>query len=394
MKKFIKVTVLLCLIAVVFGGCQKKAETSSVVKVAVITSYSGAGTRMSEIYHASIDAAMKAINADNTLKHGYVLDYTKVDDKGTVDGAPPAAALALDQIGCHVAIGHYLTIQCLASGPFFEEKKVPLLGIVSGPASVSQGFKYFCMETATDLFQADTLLQYLIEEKKFDKIGLIHINTEGGMSAANRIEETLQNKYSLKVVSRDAMTNEDNDFTAQVLKMKAGGVQAVIYWGLDSAIGAVLYRQIEQMWGRVPEDVLFCGGTNMAQIQATQSWGAEDLAGVVYPSAFIQSKEPHVARFMADVKEADPLHMDAGDVGARVYDAVYHIVHALNALGAYDTNQEDFPDKLNTALRNAKFVGVQGNFDFSAWDNGIGLSKTNVGTWLPDQTQLKIFSGK
>jgi branched-chain amino acid transport system substrate-binding protein len=393
MKKFIKVASLLCLIAVVFGSCQKKVETSNVVKVAVITSVSGTGTRMAEIYRASIDAAMRAIDADKTLKH-YTFDYQWVDDKGTVDGAPPAAALALDQIGCHVAIGHYLTIQCLASGPFFEEKKVPLLGIVSGPASVSQGFKYFCMETATDLFQADTLLEYLVEVKKFDKFGLIHINTEGGMSAANRIEETLQKKYGLKVVTRDAMTNEDNDFTAQVLKMKDGGVQAVIFWGMDVAVGAVLYRQIEQMWGRIPEDVLFTGGTNMAQVQVTQALSREDIAGVVFPSAFIQSTEPNVARFMKDVKELDPLHMDAGDVGARVYDAVYHIVHALNSLGPYDTNAEDFPDKLNTALRNAKFQGVQGNFDFSAFDNGIGLSKTNVGEWLSDYTQRKIYSAK
>jgi ABC-type branched-subunit amino acid transport system substrate-binding protein len=393
MKRSIKMVVFFCLIAVVFGSCQKKAETSNVVKVAVITSISGTGTRMAEIYRASIDAAMRAIDADKTLNH-YTLDYQWVDDKGTVDGAPPAAALALDQIGCHVAIGHYLTIQCLASGPFFEEKQVPLLGIVSGPAAVSQGFKYFCMETATDLFQADTLLEYLVEVKKFDKFGLIHINTEGGMSAANRIEETLQNKYGLKVATRDAMTNEDNDFTAQVLKMKDGGVQAVIFWGMDVAVGAVLYRQIEQMWGRIPEDVLFTGGTNMAQVQVTQALSNEDIAGVTFPSAFIQSSEPNVARFMKDVKELDPLHMDAGDVGARVYDAVYHIVYALNNLGPYDTNAEDFPDKLNTALRNAKFQGVQGNFDFSAFDNGIGLSKTNIGEWLSDYTQRKIYSAK
>ena len=394
MKKNILFLFIFILAFVMLGSCNKKEEASNdVVKVAVITSMSGSSTRMAEIYDISVKAAMRAIEADKTLNH-YTLDFQWVDDKGTVDGAPPAANLALDQIRCHVAIGHFLTIQCLASGPFFEERKVPLLGIVSGPAAVSQGFEYFCMETATDLFQADTLLEYLVEERGLQRFGLIHINTEGGMSAADRVEETLQKKYNLKVVTRDAMTNDDNDFTAQVLKMRAGNAQAVIFWGMDVAVGAVLHRQIEQMWGRIPEDILFTGGTNLAQVQVTQAFSEEDIAGIVFPSAFIPSNEPHVVRFMKDVKELDPLHMDAGDVGARVYDSVYHIVHALNSLGPYNTNAPDFPDKLNTALRKAKFTGVQGQFDFGAWDNGIGLSKTNVGIWHSNYTQEKIYSGK
>ena len=376
------------------GSCKKKEEeTSSVVKVAVLTSLSGPSTRMSEVYRASVSAAMKAVNEDNVLKH-YTLEYSWVDDKGTVDGAPPAANLALDQIRCHVAIGHSLTIMCLASGPFFEEKKVPLLGIVSGPAAVSQDFKYFCMETASDLSQVDTLLEYLVEVKRYQRFGLIHINTEAGVSAASRIEETLERKYRLNLVTRDAMTNEDTDFTAQVLKMRAANAQVVIFWGMFSELSAVLYRQIEQMWGRIPEDVLLTGGTNMAQVYVAESFSQEEIEGIIFPSAFIPGKEPHVIRFMNDYVEFDALHQNASDTGARVYDSVFHIVHALNDLGPYNTNAPDFPEKLNACLRRAKFTGVQGNFDFSAWDNGIGLDKTNIGIWHSDYSQEKIYPGQ
>lgn len=366
-------------------------EAKPVVKVGVMCPMSGQSARFGELYKASITAATKAIEEDGLLKD-YTLEFEYVDDKGSTDGAPAAATFVLDQYGADVAIGHMLTTMILVSGPMFEEAEVPLLGIVSGPASVSQGFHYLCIETGTDLIQADTLLQYLVEEKGYKKIGLIHVNTEGGTSAANRIEETLKDKYGLELVTRDAMTNEDTDFTAQVLKMKDGGAETVIFWGLNQSQGNVCMKNIEQNWGKVPEEILFAGGTSMAQNQMTETWDSKDVEGVVFPVGYIPDESNEaIVRFIKDFKEADNLNQDPADVPARVYDSVYHLVTALNNLGPYDVEAEDFSQKLNEQLRKASFDGVQGHFDYSAFDNGEGLGQMNIGEWGPDYTQRKIY---
>ena len=224
------------------SGDSADAADKPTVKVGVMCPMSGTSARFGELYQASITAAMKAIEEDGLLKD-YNLEFEFVDDKGATDGAPAAATYVLDQYGADVAIGHMLTTMVLVSGPMFEEAQVPLLGIVSGPASVSQGFEYLCIETGTDLIQAETLLQYLVEEKGYDKLGMIHINTEGGSSAADHIEKVMKEKYNLELVTRDAMTNEDTDFTAQVLKMKDGGTQAVIFWGLNQSPGQHLHEE-------------------------------------------------------------------------------------------------------------------------------------------------------
>lgn len=361
------------------------------VKVGVMCPLSGESARFGEIYKASITAAMKAVNEDGLLKD-YNLEFEYIDDKGTTDGAPAAATYALDQYGAHVSIGHMLTTMVLVSGPMFEEAEVPLLGIVSGPASVSQGFDYLCIETGTDLIQADTLLEYLVEEKGFSTIGLVHVNTEGGMSAADRIEVTLKEKYNLELATRDAMSNEDADFTAQVLKMKDAGVDAVIFWGLSQANGNVMMKQIEQTWGQVPEEVFFAGGTSLAQNQMIETWDENDIAGVVFPVGYIpDDSNPQIVRFIEDFKEADPLGQDPADVPARVYDSVFHLVTALNNMGPYDVNADDFSVKLNDALRHASFDGVQGHFDFGAFDNGEGFGQMNIGEWGVGYTQTKVF---
>lgn len=373
------------------GTAEAGSAEKPVVKVGVMCSMSGENARFGEIYKASITAAMKAVNEDGLLKD-YSLEFEYIDDKGSTDGAPAAATYALNQYGANVSIGHMLTTMILASAPMFEEAEVPLLGIVSGPASVAQGFQYLCIETGTDLIQADTLLQYLVEEKGFSNIGLIHINTEGGMSAADRIEETLKSKYSLELATRDAMANEDVDFTAQVLKMKDAGVESVIFWGMSQANGNLMMKQIEQTWGPVPEEIFFAGGTNLAQNQMLETWGEEDIAGVVFPVGYIPDESNEaIVRFMKDFTEADPLKQDPADVPARVYDSVFHLVTALNGMGPYDVSADDFGSKLNDALRHASFDGVQGHFDFGAFNDGQGFGQMNIGEWGAGYTQTKVF---
>ncbi len=370
------------------------SEGKPVVKVGVMCPLSGTSARFGELYQASINAAMKAVNEDGLLKD-YTLEFEYVDDKGATDGASTAAAYVLDQYGAHVSIGHLLTTMILVSGPMFEEAQVPLLGIVSGPASVSQGFEYLCIETGTDLIQAETLVQYLVEERGLEKIGLIHINTEGGTSAADQIEKVLKEKYNLDLVTRDAMTNDDTDFTAQVLKMKDGGAQTVIFWGLNQSQGNVCMQNIEQNWGKVPEEILFAGGTSMAQNQMLETWDAGDLEGLVFPVGYIPDEsDPAIVRFIEDFREADNLNQDPADVPARVYDSVFHLVTALNNLGPYDVNADDFSVKLNEQLRKASFDGVQGHFDYSVFDDGEGLGQMNIGSGGQTTPRPRFFRNK
>ena len=143
--------------------------TKKIVKVAVMCPMSGQSQQFYAQYQAAIQAASDVIAEDNMLPD-YELEFEYIDDKGTTDGAPTAATFALDQYGCNVSIGHMLTTMILADGQYFEDAQTPLLGIVSGPASVSQGWEYLCIETGTDLVQGDTLIDYLVGYLGYKKI--------------------------------------------------------------------------------------------------------------------------------------------------------------------------------------------------------------------------------
>ena len=363
------------------------ADGKPVVKVAVMSPMSGESARFGEQYKAAIEAAMKVVEEDSML-NDYTLEFEYIDDKGTTDGAPVAANYALDQYGCNVAIGHMLTTMILADGQYFEDAETPLLGIVSGPAAVSQGWQYVSIETGTDITQADTLIDYLVGSQGKQKISLINVNTEGGMTAAEEIERYLKEEYDLELATHDQMSNEDTDFTSVALNMKEAGTDCVIFWGLNQANGQLCYNAVKQYVG---DDVLFAGGTNLSQNQMLTTWDAESIDGVVFPVGYIPEEGNELkSRINEYYKAADPDGNDLTDVPARVVDSIFHLCTALNDLGAKDPTADGFNAELNTALRSAKFEGVQGSFDFGANDNGVGLNVMNIGVWDSEYQQSKV----
>ena len=66
----------------------------------------------------------------------------------------------------------------------------------------------------------------------------------------------------------------------------------------------------------------------------------------MFPVGYIPDEsDPAIVRFIEDFREADNLNQDPADVPARVYDSVFHLVTALNNLGPYDVNADDFSVK-------------------------------------------------
>lgn len=399
MKKIVSIA-LSGLMALSMAGCGGESSTGSssttaasgtestdnaTVVVAVMCPLSGEYSRFGEQYKAAIEAAMKYVN-ENDMLNDYQLQFEYIDDKGTTDGAPTAANLALDQYECNVAVGHMLTTMVLADGQYFEDAETPLLGIVSGPASVAQGWEYISIETGTDITQADTLVDYLVSNGS-KNISLINVNTEGGMSAADEIENVLRDEYQLELATHEQIDNNVTDFTSIALKMKDAGTDTVIFWGLSQANGQICYTAVKDYVG----DVTFAGGTNLAQNQMLTTWNAEDINGVVFPVGYIYEEDNEMKKTINSYyKELDPDNNDLTDVPARVVDSIFHIVTALNDVGIQDPESDDFNKNLNNALRNAKFTGVQGDFDFSVNDNGVGLNKMNIGMWDSDFVQHKV----
>jgi len=208
------------------------------------------------------------------------------------------------------------------------------------------------------------------------------------MTAAKEIERYLKEAYGMDLATHEQMSNEDTDYTSVALNAKNAGTDCVIYWGLNQANGQLCYTAMHQYCG---DDIFFAGGTNLAQNQMLTTWSAQDIDGVVFPVGYIPDPEnklqPRITeKYSGYISTGDALT----DVPARVVDAVFHVTTALNDMGAQDPESKDFNKNLNAALRKATFDGVQGHFDFGAFDNGVGLGQMNIGVWNSDFEMSKV----
>lgn len=83
-----------------------------------------------------------------------------------------------------------------------------------------------------DRGQVETMLKWLVEEKKFSKIGLLHDTTGYGQGGKADVESFMKEKYNLAPAVIESFQVGDTNMESQLTKMRANQVEAVIFYGL------------------------------------------------------------------------------------------------------------------------------------------------------------------
>jgi len=370
------------------------------VDIVTMCPMSGSSARTGILEEASISAAEQHMAEDNFLNPAYKLNFVRpfVDDESSTDKAPFAANLAIS-LEPHGIIGHHLTTMILISMPFAEEARIPMIGIVSGPASVRQGWEFFHIGTVTDTDAAVTLAEYLVKERGFKNFLVMARNDEGGMAGAEAVIATIKTYGVSFDDTRQYMlfASDDTDFTPHAMRAKDIGADCVITYGLGGQNALTCYDQIEQLYARIPEDVFYCGSTSFAQPSIAEMFPPDKLQGLVFPTGYIQDpNDPFKERFKHQFKANDPQGFWPGDNNARVYDACWTFAGAINdmveAEGYLDpADKPFFRERLNYYISQHKRVGVQGNIDYSAFTDGRMLASGNIGEWQSDGQAIKVY---
>lgn len=83
-----------------------------------------------------------------------------------------------------------------------------------------------------DRGQVETMLKWLVEEKKFSKIGLLHDTTGYGQGGKADVESYMKEKYNLAPAVVESFQVGDTNMESQLTKMRDANVEAVIFYGL------------------------------------------------------------------------------------------------------------------------------------------------------------------
>lgn len=249
-----------------------------------------------------------------------------------------------------------------------EAGKTILMSCAAAEAIVNPQAKYVFKTPQKD---SDAIIKIFQEMKKMkiSRIGVLSSNTGFGGAGKGQIEK-LAPQHGITIVANEVYDKAASDLTAEVTKIKAANVQAIVNWSIEPA-QAIVIKNARQIGLTIP----IFQSHGFGNIKYVQAAGAA-AEGVLFPAGrllvadTLPKNHPQKALLLKYTKDYESKYKDeASTFGGHAYDAYIILLKAIEQAKSTDT------EAVRTAIENLKgVVGTGGIFNFSATDhNGLGV---------------------
>jgi branched-chain amino acid transport system substrate-binding protein len=210
---------------------------------------------------------------------------------------------------------------------------------------------------------------------KITKIGVLSSNTGFGKGGKGMIE-TLAPQHGITIVANEVYDKAASDLTAEVTKLKAANVEAIVNWSIEPA-QAIAIKNARQIGIKAP--IFLSHG--FGNIKYVEIAGAA-AEGVLFPAGRLlvadQLPKNNPQRDLLLKYKKDYMSYCSGEecstFGGHAYDAYIILMKGI------ETTKSTDKEAVRTAIENLKgFVGTAGIFNFSPPDhNGLGLDSVEM----------------
>jgi len=346
------------------------------VKLALTGPFSGGSAPMGTSTRDGAKLAIAEINAAGGIQVGkkkLKIEIIERDDEAKNErGALIAQELAsmADLAG---VIGTVNTGVCMAGDKHLQEKGITkIICPAAGSASMTQwankpdkpGVKdnSIFRFAAYDGIQAAMVVEEAIN-RKFKKVAVVFDSTNYGVSGRDDMLDQIKKQGNkLEVVAQEKFNIGDKDMTAQLLRAKSAGAQAILIWGIGPELAAV-----SNGMAKIGMKVPLIGGWTLSMSNYIDNAG-KNGNGTLMPQTFIE--EPITPKAKAFIEGFHKTYkvdrMPSAVAAAQGYDAVYIFAAAVKQAGTTDTKQiklalEDLKDPV-------KGVIATWNHPYTKWD--------------------------
>ncbi len=348
------------------------AAGGGTVKIALTGPFTGGSAPMGTSMRDGAKLAIAEINAAGGIQvggHKLKIEVIERDDEAKNErGALIAQELAAmgDLSG---VIGTVNTGVCMAGDRFFQEKGITkIITPAAGSASMTQWSKAGVKDLSIFRFSADDAIQssMVVEEAirhGFTKVALLFDSTNYGVSGRDDLLNQIRLQGNrLQVVAQEKFNIGDKDMTAQLLRAKMGGAQAILIWGIGPELAAVA-NGMAKIGMKAP----LIGGWTLSMSNFIDNAGRNGN-GTLMPQTFIEDPITPKAKAFIDSYHRTfnvgriPSPMSA----AEGYDAVYLFAAAVKQAGSTDTHR--IKAALEDLKEPVKGVIATWRHPYSRWD--------------------------
>ncbi len=365
---------LLALLALTLALPALAADT---IKLALTGPYSGGSAPMGVSTLDGSKLAIAEINAAGGIDVGgkkMKIEVIERDDEAKNDRGALIAQELASMPDLSGVIGSVNTGVVMAGDKYLQEKGItkiicPAAGSSSmtqwankpdgtkGPAQLSI-FRF----AANDGIQAAMVVEEAINRKLF-KVAIIHDDTNYGVSGRDDLLNQIKKQGGkLQVVTQEKFKIGDKDMTAQLLKAKALGAQAILIWGIGPELAAVA-NGMAKIGLKVP----LIGGWTLSMSNFIDNAG-KNANGTLMPQTFIELPISARAKAFIDAyhKAYGVTRIPSPVSAAQGYDAV--LIFAAAVKQAKSTNTVKIREALEDLQAPVKGVIATWRKPYSKWN--------------------------
>jgi branched-chain amino acid transport system substrate-binding protein len=306
------------------------------IKIGVDGPFTGGSSSMGVSMRDGVRLATDEINKAGGVL-GRQIQLVERDDEAKNERGAQIAQELINKEKVVAVVGYINTGVGLASQRFFQDAKIPVLNNVATGSVLTHQFddqpeNYVFRNAANDSIQAPMIADEAIK-RGFKKVAILADATNYGQLGRADLEKALGLK-GIKPVAVEKFNIKDVDMTAQLLKAKEAGAEAVLTYGIGPELAQIANGMTKLGW-KVP--MIGSWTLSMANYIDNAGPGGE---GARMPQTFIQ--EPTTPKrqsfIIAYLKTFNPKNarMDSPVSAAQGYDSVYLLAAAIKQAGSTD----------------------------------------------------------
>lgn len=288
----------------------------------------------------AIEIAIGEVNAAGGI-NGRTLKLIVYDDAGSPQEAMTSVRRLIDQDGVFALIAGSTSGSTLPVLPLISRGKVPFVSSISSNRKLLDPFsRYVFRVYANELAHADGIVRYALAQGS-KRPAIIYNSNDYGVGGQEEVTALLK-KENIPLAAEERYNQADQDFSAQLLRIKEAKADGLFLWAFAAEAGIVV-RQARELGLTMP----IYGGAGISTPLFTKAVGAGGkgvVAAYVVPQIPDSSSKPEVARYRDVLKKKYSGSLPPGrpneyDMGG--YAALKIVAAALSSAGK-DPTRESF----------------------------------------------------
>ncbi len=355
-----------CLTLLAVSAAASPALAEDTIKVGALLAVTGPAAFLGSPEVKTLQMLVEEVNARGGLG-GKKVQLVVKDTGGSPEKAISFARQLIEEEKVFAIIGPSTSGETMAVKNLAEEGKTILLSCAAAEVIVNPVAKHVFNTPQKDRYAVVKIFQHM-KKLGVTRIGLLSSNTGFGKAGKEQVER-LAPEYGVQIAVNDVYDKAATDLTAEVTKLKAANVQALVNWSIEPA-QAIVIKNARQLGLAIP----IFQSHGFGNIQYVKAAGAA-AEGVIFPAGRLlvagglSDQNPQKPVLLAYKKAYEARYgEEVSTFGGHAYDAFHILVKAVEQAGLDR-------EKARAAIENMKgFVGTAGVFNLSPADhNGLDL---------------------